>query len=129
VPPGVIVRWSEQPDVRSYLLVEGGQPVAYGELWIDDDEAEVELARIVVDPRRRGQHLGRALARLLAEEAAGSYPDVFLRLVPGNTAALRSYSAAGFTRVDPEVERDWNRGQPVAYLWMAFSRREQPSPG
>ena len=120
VPPDVIAGWSGQPGVRAYLLLDAGRPVAYGELWIDDEEEEVELARLVVDPERRGQHLGRALARRLTREARRAYPTVFLRLVPGNAAALRCYSGAGFARVDPVTERAWNENQPTPYVWMTY---------
>jgi ribosomal protein S18 acetylase RimI-like enzyme len=118
VPPEVVAGWAEQPDVQAYLLVSDGEPVGYGELWVDDEEREVELARIIVDPARRGHGLGRELARLLADAAAPLYPDVFLRVAPGNEAALACYRAAGFTRLDPDTEAEWNQGQPTPYLWM-----------
>jgi ribosomal protein S18 acetylase RimI-like enzyme len=121
VPAEIIAGWSRQPDVRSYLLVADGVPVGYGETWIDDDEREVELARIIVAPRARGRGRGRELARLLVAEAHRSYPDVFLRVVPGNAAAVACYAAAGFTRLDPATEEQWNRAQPRSYVWMAFT--------
>ena len=61
---------------------------------------------------------GRALARPLAAEAHRVHPAVFLRLHPGNAAALACYRAASFTRLDPDTERDWNQAQPTTYLWM-----------
>jgi ribosomal protein S18 acetylase RimI-like enzyme len=119
VPAEIVAGWSQQPDVRAYLLLADDAPVGYGELWIDDDEAEVELAHLIVAPGLRGRHLGRALARLLAAEAHRAHPTVFLRLHPGNDAALACYRAAGFTRLDPDTERDWNQAQPTSYLWLA----------
>jgi ribosomal protein S18 acetylase RimI-like enzyme len=118
VPPDVIAGWSRQSDVRSYLLCDADGPVAYGELWIDDEEREVELARIIVDPRQRGRHLGRTLTQRLADQAHRLHPTVFLRVRPANDAALACYNAAGFTRVDPDTEREWNHGQPTPYVWM-----------
>jgi [ribosomal protein S18]-alanine N-acetyltransferase len=121
VPADVIVGWSRQPDVRSRMLVVAGTPIGYGEIWIDDDEKEVELARVIVALQARGRGHGRDLIRLLVAEARRSYPDVFLRVVPGNAAAIACYRAAGFTRLDPATEEQWNRAQPRPYVWMAFT--------
>jgi ribosomal protein S18 acetylase RimI-like enzyme len=124
VPPEVIEGWAAQADVRAYLLVMD-TPVAYGELWIDDDEREVELARIIVSPYHRGRGLGRLLTAALADLARTRYPDVFLRVRPGNDAAVACYRAAGFERLDPATERAWNEGQPSPYLWMSH-RAQRP---
>jgi len=120
VPPEVVAAWGEAEDVRAFLLLDGDDPVGYGELWLDDDEHEVEIAHVLVRPDRRGRGLGRALARGLAARARQVYPSVFLRLVPGNEAAAASYRAAGFVRMTPAQEREWNEGQPRTYQWMAF---------
>jgi predicted GNAT family N-acyltransferase len=48
--------------VQPFGLYRDGRLVAYGELWTDDDAAETELARLIVDPGERGQGLGRHLA-------------------------------------------------------------------
>jgi ribosomal protein S18 acetylase RimI-like enzyme len=122
VPPEVVAGWAAQPDVRAHLLVDDADatPVAYGELWIDDDEREVELARIIVSPHHRGRGLGRFLTAALADLARSHHPDVFLRVRPGNDRAVACYRAAGFARLDPDTERTWNQGQPMSYLWMAL---------
>jgi ribosomal protein S18 acetylase RimI-like enzyme len=98
----------------------GGPLVAYGELWVDDDEAEVELARLIVDPAERGQGLGRRLAAGLAGLARSSYPRVFLRVHPDNLAARRCYAAAGFQPVEPDQAAAWNASQPVDYVWLSL---------
>lgn len=120
VPAEVIVGWAREPGVSAYALTDQGRLVGYGELWVDHDEHEVELARVIVDPHRRNQGIGRRLIWLLAEEAKGTVPDVFVRVRPDNTAALRCYGAAGFARVSEAEEDQWNRGQPVRYTWMAY---------
>ncbi len=120
VPLDVIVGWSREPDVRSWMLVADGTPVGYGEIWVDDEEKEVELARLIVAPQARRRGWGRELTRLLVAEARRTYPDVFLRVVPDNTAAIDCYRAAGFTRLDPATEEQWNREQPRPYVWMSF---------
>jgi [ribosomal protein S18]-alanine N-acetyltransferase len=118
VPPEVVSGWAEQPDVTAYGLVDGDVLVAYGELWVDDEEAEVELARLIVDPARRNRGVGRRLVGLLTAAARAVHPVVFLRIRPGNEAALRCYAGCGFVRVSAADEAEWNRAQPTPYLWM-----------
>ncbi len=44
VPAEVIAGWWDADDVEAYLLLDGDQPVAYGELWLDEEEGEVDGA-------------------------------------------------------------------------------------
>lgn len=119
VPPDVIVGWGARSDVRAYVLrTAADMPIAYGELWIDDDEHEVEIARVLVDPAHRGGGVGRALTSALVAAAREHHDAVFLRVEPGNDAALACYRAAGFTRVPPADEAAWNHGQPRDYVWL-----------
>jgi [ribosomal protein S18]-alanine N-acetyltransferase len=112
-------RWHADPDVKPYVLCDGGALIGYGEVWIDEDEHEVELGRIIIDPASRGLGVGRHLVRLLLERASHSgYPDAFVRVVPGNRAAIACYRSAGFSRVQEEEREEYNRGQPVDYIWM-----------
>jgi len=122
VPAEVIAEWGRARDVIAYGLVEGDDLIGYGELWVDRDGAEVELARLIVAPDRRGQDVGRRLAVALANEALRIHHVVFLRVRPDNGAALRCYAAAGFRRVAPEEETGWNTHQPVAYVWLSYDR-------
>lgn len=124
VPPEVVAAWSAAEDVEAYLLLAGAAPVAYGELWLDDEEGEVEIARLLVAPERRGQGVGRALTSLLAAAARERHPhlgNVCLRVRPENAAGHRAYEAAGFTFVDPATEAAWNQGQPTQYRWMVLA--------
>jgi len=105
--------------VEQFGLYRDERLVGYGELWADDGEAEVELARLIVDPGERGQGLGQRLVTELAGLARARYPRVFLRVHPGNIAAQRCYTAAGFTPVEPHQAAEWNVGQPVSYLWFS----------
>ena len=121
VSPAVVARWGEAEDVEAFLLLEAGVPVAYGELWLDEEEDEVELARLLVDPARRGTGVGRRLTRLLVERARQAHPElatICLRVLPDNHAGHRAYLAAGFQFVDAATEESWNAGQPAAYRWM-----------
>jgi [ribosomal protein S18]-alanine N-acetyltransferase len=89
VPAAQINAWADEDGVEPYGLYRDQQIVAYGELWVDDDEAETELARLIVDPSERGQGLGRHLARGLADVARSRHRRVVLRVHPGNIVAQR----------------------------------------
>lgn len=119
VPRAAVQRWHADPDVHPYILSLGTTLLGYGELWVDPDEQEVELARLIVAPEHRGQGFGRALVLLLLEEARRTeYSRVFLRVVPENHAAIACYRRAGFTPVSQEDQQAFNQGQPVDYFWM-----------
>lgn len=104
------------------------KPVAYGELWVDDDETEVEVARLIVDPRHRSRGIGAQLARELGTRAQTHYRDVFLRVRPDNVAARRCYEKAGYRPVDPESEQQWNIGQPLPYAWYRYDPPDSDQP-
>ena len=94
-------------------------PVGYGEIWDDAEEDEVELARLIVDPHRRRQGVGRHLvAQLFGLARRSGRADCFLRVAPDNTAALALYRSAGFRDVDAAFADAWNQQQPVAYVWL-----------
>jgi GNAT superfamily N-acetyltransferase len=125
VPAEVITGWSDADDVAAYLLLDDDEPVAYGELWLDAEEEEVELARLLVAPARRGRGVGRTLTSLLSNAARERHPElptVCLRVLPENVAGHRAYQAAGFGFVDPDAEKEWNAGQPTQYRWMVLAK-------
>ncbi len=119
-PAEAIVAWWEDTDVTSWLLLDShGTPSAYGEVWDDAEEDEAELARLLVDPARRRQGLGRALvARLLAVARNGGRSACLIRVAPGNDGALALYRSAGFNDVDDATAAEWNQSQPAQYRWL-----------
>jgi ribosomal protein S18 acetylase RimI-like enzyme len=120
--PDMFARWHADPDVHPHVLRDGGGAVGYGEVWEDAAEQGAELARIIVEPARRGQGVGRALVRLLAQRAQElGYADIWVRVVPENGPALACYAAAGFRPVEPQLERTFNAGQPRLYRWLRFA--------
>jgi GNAT superfamily N-acetyltransferase len=123
-PAGTPLAWSAEEGVHPYGLFDGDALVAYGELWIDDDEEEVELARLIVDPARRGAGTGRALVAALTGRARETGRPIYMRVHPANAAALRCYASGGFVPVDPELAAEWNKPQPVPYVWLTA-----PEPG
>jgi GNAT superfamily N-acetyltransferase/uncharacterized protein YndB with AHSA1/START domain len=121
VPAEQINAWGTEPSIHAYGLFQNDRLVAYGELWIDDDEAEVELGRLIVDPAERGHGLGRRLVTELSHLARQRYPHVFMRVHPANAAALRCYAAAGYVPVDAELTAEWNAPQPMDYVWLTLA--------
>jgi ribosomal-protein-alanine N-acetyltransferase len=122
VPADVVAGWSQAEDVEAFLLGDGeGDPVAYGELWLDDEEGEVELARLLVAPEHRGRGVGQALTRALSARARQTHPElpaVFLRVRPDNEQAIRCYTGAGFVALPEAEQASWNEGQRFDYHWM-----------
>ena len=115
--------WWTEADVRPWLLVEGpdDRPVGYGELWLDEEEDEVELARLIVDPARRRSGVGRALVGgLVAAAGATGLSGCLLRVASDNAPAIALYAVAGFAEVEPERAAEWNQGQPAAYRWFEW---------
>jgi ribosomal protein S18 acetylase RimI-like enzyme len=119
-PSDVVAGWWEDDHVTPWVLLDhAGTPVAYGEIWDDEEEDEVELARLIVDPSRRREGAGRRLAAGLVDIARSSGRGAcFLRVVPDNEAALALYRASGLVVVDEALMEEWNAAQPVAYVWM-----------
>jgi ribosomal protein S18 acetylase RimI-like enzyme len=121
-PAELVGSWPKvADDVRSYLYYVGGEPVGYGELWLDDDEDEIELARIIVRPGSRGRGIGTAFVKaLLGPALEAGYSEVFLRVRPDNDVAIRTYRRVGFEYVAADLADEWNKDQPVAYTWMQY---------
>ncbi len=118
-PDAVLAGWHTDPDITGHLLFRGGVPVAYGELWVEAEEDEAELAHLVVDPALRRQGLGRALALELTTCArALGLANVFLRVSPDNLVGIGCYKTVGFVAVSAGEEDAFNVGQPARYHWM-----------
>jgi ribosomal protein S18 acetylase RimI-like enzyme len=108
-------------DIAQYLLLDGETPIGYGELWLDDEEDEVELARIIVAPGHRGKGFGTRLVQALLDRAVKlGHSNIFLRVRPGNTPAIRTYERVGFKPVDAALAAEWNAPQPIDYAWFQY---------
>ena len=122
-PGELIGSWVKvDPDIQSYLFIDGDRPVGYGEVWLDDDEDEVELARLIVDPSLRRRGIGADLVRALLKPAiAAGHPDIFLRVRPDNAVAIKTYLRVGFVDVSQQEMAEWNAAQPLPYRWMRYA--------
>lgn len=121
-PAELLTSWPKvADDIQAFLYFDGQTPVGYGELWLDDDEDEVELARIILAPEFRGRGLGTLLVRALLVPALGSgHAAVFLRVRPDNVPAIRTYRRVGFQPVDEALAAEWNAPQPIDYAWFQY---------
>ncbi len=53
------------------MVATDGRLVGYGELWLDAEENEVKLARLIVAPELRGRGLGQRLVRGAGSKGCG----------------------------------------------------------
>ncbi|GAA3551036.1 GNAT family N-acetyltransferase [Kribbella ginsengisoli] len=128
-PADILTSWRAiADDIRAYLYFDGETPVAYGELWLDDEEDEVELARLIVDPALRGKGVGTDFVRALLEPArSAGYAEIFLRVRPDNIQAIRAYLRAGFQPVPDDIAAEWNKPQPINYTWLQYPTTDEPA--
>jgi ribosomal protein S18 acetylase RimI-like enzyme len=122
MPAAEVLGWWDDPDVVPWVLLGGdGEPVGYGELWLDPAEDEVELARLIIAPDQRGRGLGTLLTQLLIAEAATTgLATTMLRVMPDNIIAINCYLGCGFEQLGPEESAIWNEGQRLEWVWMVL---------
>ncbi|EIA21633.1 GNAT family N-acetyltransferase [Listeria fleischmannii] len=102
--------WLKTDDQVPFVSFEAGHPVAYGEIWIDDEEGDLEFAHLITAQDYRGQGYGKKLVQSLLEEAKKyPYDDIFIRVLPENSHAIKLYVSLGFEEIQPFDER---------YFWM-----------
>ncbi len=82
---------------NGFALIESDRVVGFGQLVVKP-AGRGHLGRLIVDPRRRGQGLGAALARGLIDAArARGFTRCSLNVAPHNVAAATLYTKLGFT--------------------------------
>lgn len=94
-------------------LALGDTPLlAFGQI-LDKPDGRLHLARLIVDPERRGEGLGKDLVAGLLYEARARQPAVVsLNVHPENAYAIRLYERCGF---HPATPSDGGTG-PFIYM-------------
>ncbi len=108
--------WHQETGVLAFAFETKGFLVGYGELWKDDQE--IEIARLLINPRFRRQGLGRNVTKALLDEAKQINPNVWVRVHPENKAAISLYSTSGFKFGNEAQQNEFNANQPVQYEWL-----------
>jgi ribosomal protein S18 acetylase RimI-like enzyme len=122
LPPAQFDRWHEEPGTHPFIAHHNNLPVAYGQLWVDLEEQDIELARIIVHPSHRGIGMGRQFVTALVHQATTyGLKNIFIRVLPNNDPAIRCYQSSGFVRVSKDEEDHHNQGQPHPYVWLKFN--------
>ena len=97
-PPDSIISTWQRPTVKSYLLIDSGKPVAYGELWHRKEEMAFEIGHVLVEPYKRSMGYGTKLVELLFQMAASraDIAKVIIKLFHENPVALGCFMKCGF---------------------------------
>ncbi len=82
----------------AWVLADASAPDrAIGHADLTQTGARASIGRVIVEPERRGRHLGRELMLLMLDQARRQgVASVSLIVIEGNTAALRTYEGLGF---------------------------------
>ncbi|MBC8478722.1 GNAT family N-acetyltransferase [bacterium] len=103
--------WLAAQDQLQFVLAnDDGEPEAYCELWLGEDEKEVELAHLLVSDEGRGAGTGSEMVRLLVERVFKKMRHVqriLARTTEENSAAAGTLSKALFVPLEP-VPEDWS---------------------
>ncbi|KGP71242.1 GNAT family N-acetyltransferase [Pontibacillus yanchengensis] len=106
--------WYEAHDQIGFIATNNNETLAYGEIWIDEEEQDLELAHLIVHPSQRDKGVGKELIGLLLEECRHSpYEWVYVRIEPDNSRAIQCYTGAGF-KEDPSLRETFNS----KWTWM-----------
>jgi hypothetical protein len=71
----VLINRSDSAAPMTLMFANAGLTgTGYGELWLDTDEDEVELARLIVPPDRRHQGLGGGWLSVWSRPRDGARP-------------------------------------------------------
>lgn len=110
-PPRMEKTWQEigATDQNTFSLLEQGVRVAGLGQILFREPGTVHLARIIVEPTKRGRGLGRILCQQLLEAGFARHPvsEFTLNVYRNNAPAIRLYTSLGFAIVSEDLENDW----------------------
>ncbi|WP_289828528.1 GNAT family N-acetyltransferase [Crenobacter oryzisoli] len=105
---------------NSYWLYDAGRRIGFGQL-LERGPGRLHLARILIDPARRGQGGGRALVAGLVEQARQRKAEsATLNVYRWNPAARTLYQSLGFVATSPPAAEEV-RGDDVIFMSMTLS--------
>jgi ribosomal protein S18 acetylase RimI-like enzyme len=98
-----------EPELAAYTAELGGVVVGHFQLR-RLPPGSARLARVIVDPKRRGEGLGRALVAAALDEARRrGFVHVDLHVYNANAAARALYASLGFDDHGPDRARPESR--------------------
>ncbi len=106
------------PDQEHLLLFDGRELAGYAVLAGVLDGGDIELRRMVIDPRHRGKGLGHLFVQYIVDYAKETYASrgMWLDMKCHNARARRLYASEGFTSFVPA--RDGKLGR--SYMRRKF---------
>ncbi|MCD7034773.1 GNAT family N-acetyltransferase [Metabacillus sp. GX 13764] len=107
--------WLDAEDQHGYFLLnEQQEPLAYGEIWVDEAEKDLEFAHLVVAPNKRSQGVGKILISRLEKEADKfDFPVIYMRVNPDNAQAISCYVKGGF-----EIQEQFESMPDSKWTWL-----------
>lgn len=86
-----------QKDVQPYVLMDGGEPVGFVELFILQAQS-CRICRVFVSPDKRGQGYSSSMLTLVMDKAREQYNclNASLAVFTHNETALHCYRSLGF---------------------------------
>ncbi len=94
------IEWGIASSYSATSVAAPGAVVAFGQL-VPKPNQRLHLARVIIQPERRGSGLGKALvSELLSATASFSPARLSLNVARHNAPALRLYTSLGFVEVE-----------------------------
>lgn len=124
--PETFIEDCHWPAMLTFVLRDATEMLAFGQLY--ERHQRINLARLVVNPNRRGEGLGRRLVEALLDEGTQHFDcrEYSLFVYRDNTTALRCYEGCGFRVTD--YPKDAGMADICFYLTRPVNRRNDHAP-
>lgn len=110
----------DSPTHHSMMILIDDQLVAFGQMY--ELAGRAHLARLGVDPNRRGEGFGKRLVQELISYFESEYPEFSLFVYKNNHRAIHIYELAGF-RLSPAPVGSANQLQHSVFMVREKSRK------